>query len=109
MTSIAQWDVDANPSARLHDGIAFLVDLRSNLSSGLDTRMAALALTRVAATASARGLCPRSSGAGVAPVFAFAPQASGPTGARLLKGNVASLRSPPCEIVGALDAVIGGP
>ena len=107
MTRMAQWDVYANPSGRLRDEIPFLVDLQSDLLSALDTRLVApLALTRVAPTALPRGLCPGFTVEGMSVVLL--PQESGPISARLLKRKVVSLRAHAHEIVGALDAVIGG-
>jgi len=104
---MAQWDVYVNPSARMRGEIPFLVDLQSDLLSGLETRLVSpLALTRVTATALPRSLCPGFTVDGVAVVLL--PQESGPISARLLKRKVVSLRAHANEIVGALDAVSGG-
>ena len=104
---MAQWDVYANPSARLRDEIPFLVDLQSDLLSALDTRLVApLARTRVATTGLPRRLCPMFTIDGVA--VALLPQESGSIDARLLKRKVVSLRAHAHDIVGALDAVASG-
>ena len=104
---MAQWDVYPNPSARLRDEIPFLVDLQSDLLSGLESRLVApLARTRVASAALPRRLCPQFTVDGTALVLL--PQESGPIDARLLKRKVMSLRAHAHEIVGALDAVLSG-
>ena len=104
---MAQWDVYPNPSARLRDEIPFLVDLQSDLLSGLESRLVApLARTRVASAALPCRLCPQLTVGGTALVLL--PQESGPIDARLLKRKVMSLRAHAHEIVGALDAVLSG-
>jgi toxin CcdB len=104
---VAQWDVYRNPSARLREEIPFLVDLQSDLLSGLDTRLVApLARTRIATTALPRRLCPAFTIDGL-PVVLL-PQESGAIDARLLKRRVVSLRTQAHEIVDALDAVVSG-
>lgn len=104
---MAQWDVYANPSTKLRDEIPFLVDVQSDLLSGLALRLVMpLAVTRVAATALPRKLCPAFLVAG-APVVLL-PQEAGPIPARLLKRPVTSLRAESHTIVAALDAVIAG-
>ena len=56
---MAQWDVYPNPSVRLRDEMPFLVDLQSDLLSGLDTRFVApLARTRLTASGLPRRLSP---------------------------------------------------
>ena len=104
---MAQWDVYENPSTRLRDQIPFLVDLQSDLLSGLDTRFVApLARSRIASAALPRRLCPTFTVDG-GPVVLL-PQESGPIDARLLKRRVMSLRAHAHEIVDALDAVVSG-
>jgi toxin CcdB len=104
---MAQWDVYSNPGARLRDEIPFLVDLQSDLLSGLETRLVApLARTRIASAGLPRRLCPAFTIGGVAVVLL--PQEAGPIDARLLKRRVMSLRTHSHDIVGALDAVISG-
>jgi toxin CcdB len=104
---VAQWDVYPNPSARLRDEIPFLLDLQSDLLSGLGSRLVApLARTRVASAALPRRLCPQFTVNGSQLVLL--PQESGPIDARLLKRKVVSLRAHAHEIVAALDAVISG-
>ena len=104
---MAQWDVYRNPSTRLRDEIPFLVDLQSDLLSGLDTRFVApMARSRVATTALPRRLCPSFTVDGVQVVLL--PQEAGAVDARLLKGRVVSLRAQAHEIVDALDAVVSG-
>ena len=107
MNGVAQWDVYANPSTKLRDEVPFLVDVQSDLLSGLAMRLVMpLALTRVAATALPRGLCPAFVVVGV-PVVLL-PQEAGAIAATLLKRPVMSLRSESHLLVAALDAVIGG-
>lgn len=102
-----QWDVYLNPSARLRDEIPYLVDLQSDLLSGLDTRLVApLAHTRIASAGLPRRLCPAFTISGLSVVLL--PQEAGPIDARLLKRRVVSLRAHSHDIVGALDAVISG-
>jgi toxin CcdB len=102
---MAQWDVYPNPSARSRDEIPCLVDLQSDLLSGLATRMVApLARTRVDAARLPRTLCPVFSIEAIARVLL--PHEAGAVDARLLKGRVTSLRAHAHEIVGAMDAVI---
>ena len=91
----------------MRDEIPFLVDLQSDLLSGLDTRLVApLARTRIAAAALPRRLCPGFTVDGV-PVVLL-PQEAGPISARLLKRKVVSLRAHAHDIVGAIDAVVSG-
>jgi toxin CcdB len=90
---MAQWDVYRNPSTRLRDEIPFLVDLQSDLLSGL-------------AAALPRRMCPTFTVDDV-PVVLL-PQEASAVDARLLKGRVVSLRSRAHEIVDALDAVVSG-
>jgi toxin CcdB len=102
-----QWDVYPNPSARLRDEIPYLVDLQSDLLSGLDTRLVApLARTRTASEGMPRRLCPRFTINGLSVMLL--PQEAGPIDARLLKRRVVSLRSHSHDIVGALDVVVSG-
>jgi toxin CcdB len=104
---MAQWDVYRNPSARSRDEIPYLVDLQSDLLSGLATRLVApLARTRVAAAKLPRTLCPTFEIEETALVLL--PQEAGAVDARLLRRRVTSLRAHAHEIVGAMDAVIGG-
>ena len=104
---MAQWDVYPNPSARLRDEIPFLVDLQSDLLSGLATRwVAPLSRTRVASSGLPRTLCPSFKVEGAQVLLL--PQEAGPIDARLLKRRVASLHAHAHEIVAAVDAVISG-
>lgn len=104
---MAQWDVYPNPSVRLRDEIPFLVDLQSDLLSGLGTRLVApLARTRVGTEALPRRLCPVFTIDGS--VVMLLPQEAGPIDARLLKRKAVSLRAHAHDIVGALDSVISG-
>ena len=85
----------------------FLVDLQSDLLSGLDTRFVApLARTRLTASGLPRRLSPAFMVDGL-PVVLL-PHEAGPISARLLKHRVVSLRPHAHDIIGALDAVIGG-
>ena len=104
---MAQWDVYPNPSARMRGEIPYLVDLQSDLLSGLGTRLVApLARTRLAPAGLPRTLCPGFTIGGSSVVLL--PQESGPIDARLLKRRVVSLRGHAHEIVAAIDAVIAG-
>jgi toxin CcdB len=104
---MAQWDVYPNPSQRSREEIPYLVDLQSELLGGLGTRLVApLARTRLAPTGLPRRLCPVFSIDGVDVMLL--PQEAGPIEARLLKRRTATLRAHAHDIVGALDAVVGG-
>jgi toxin CcdB len=104
---VAQWDVYANPGARLRDEIPYLVNLQSDLLSDLGTRLVApLARTRIEAKSLPSRLCPAFVIDGV-PVVLL-PQEAGPIDMRLLKRPVTSLRSDAHEIVAAIDAVLSG-
>ena len=104
---MAQWDVYTNPSTRLRDDIPYLVDLQSDLLSGLDTRLVApLAVTKVASSALPRRLSPAFTVEGRAVVLL--PQESGAIQSRFLNRKVATLRAHAHEIVDALDAVVSG-
>jgi toxin CcdB len=104
---MSQWDVYPNPSARLREEIPYLVDLQSDLLSGLASRLVSpLARTRIASAALPSRLCPAFTVDGVSVVLL--PQESGPIETRLLKRRVMSLRTHAHEIVNAFDAVISG-
>lgn len=104
---MAQWDVYPNPSASTRGDVPYLVDLQSDLLSGLDTRLVApLARTQVSQSALPRRLSPGFVIEGVTVVLL--PHESGPITARLLKKKVVSLRAHSHDIVGAFDAVISG-
>ena len=104
---MAQWDVYPNPSVRLRDEIPYLLDLQSDLLSGLGSRLVApLARTRLGLPDLPRTLCPTFS-VDAANVVLL-PHEAGPIDARLLKRRVVSLRSHAHEIVAAVDAVMSG-
>jgi toxin CcdB len=104
---MAQWDVYPNPSVRLRDEIPYLVDLQSDLLSGLSSRLVApLARTRLVQRGLPRALCPAFTiNAGEVVLL---PQEAGPIDARLLKRRVVSLRAQAHGIAAAIDAVIAG-
>jgi toxin CcdB len=104
---VSQYDVYPNPSTRSRDWVPYLVDVQSDLLSGLRTRLV-MPLTRVAVDLPQ---APRR----LAPVFtidgerlALQPQAAAGLDARLLNKPVASLAAHAGEIRDALDAVVSG-
>lgn len=102
-----QWAVYPNPSARLREEIPFLVDLQSNLLSGLTTRLVApLARTSGGVELLPRRLCPLFTIDGTTVVML--PHEVGPIDARLLKRSVSSLDARSHELIDALDAVVSG-
>ena len=104
---MAQWDVYVNPSARLRNEIPYLVDLQSNLLSGLMTRLVVpLARSRLDTAGLPRRICPVFMIEGVTVVLL--PQESGSVEARALKHRVVSLGRLSHHIIDALDAVVSG-
>ena len=104
---MAQWDVYANPSPRAREELPFLVDVQSNLLSGLRTRF-------VVPCAPAEGQLERLPRR-MSPEFdiggrrvLLVPHEAGPMDAALLHKPVASLRAQSHLVIDAFDAVIGG-
>lgn len=102
-----QFDVYANPSARMRDQYPYVVDVQSNLLSSLATRMVVpLAVTSLAASELPRRLCP---------VFTvrrkslmLVPFEAAPLDKRLLKTELTSIRERANDIIAAMDAVMSG-
>ena len=102
-----QYDVYANPSARSVHTHPYLVDIQSDLLSGLATRMVVpLAVTSIDQGAIPQRLCPTLAVAGKD--YMLLPYQAAPLLKAQLKKKVASLRDHAHAIVGALDAVISG-
>jgi toxin CcdB len=104
---VAQWDVYANTSLRTRADFPYLVDVQSNLLSGLGTRF----VIPLAADATAVSSSPRRLG----PVFEIkgvrvlaVPFEAGPVDSSALRRPVASLREQAHLLIDALDAVISG-
>ena len=102
-----QFDVYANPSVKSAGEYPYVVDIQSDLLSGLTTRMVApLASITMAKADIPQRLCPIVSVAGRD--FMFIPYQSAPLLKAQLKKRVASLRSSAQAIVDAMDVVISG-
>lgn len=102
-----QFDVYANPSPRRRDTYPYVVDVQSDLLSGLATRMVVpLAVTALAAQELPRRLCP------VVVVnhqsLMLVPFEAAPLDKRLLKSEITTLRDRANDIVAAMDAVLSG-
>jgi len=107
---MAQWDVYVNPSPRARDDLPFVIDVQSDLLSGLATRLVLPFAPAPAGTPLPPGLPRRMS-----PRFDIAghevqlvPTEAGTVDASLLKRRVVSLRPEAHRIVDAYDAVISG-
>ncbi len=102
---MAQWDVHANPSPRHRDVLPFVVELQSDLLSGLGTRLVApLARQLSTKPGITQRLSPTLQVQGQALVLVI--QESAAVHLRELRRPVASLRDQSHLIIGALDAVI---
>lgn len=102
-----QFDVYENPSPRMRDQYPYVVDIQSDLLSGLATRMVVpLAVTSLHANELPRRLCP------VIVVrkknLMLVPFEAAPLDKRLLKQEIVSMRAHAHEIVDAMDAVMSG-
>ncbi len=102
-----QFDVFDNPSPRMRELYPYVVDIQSDLLSGLATRMVVpIAITALGAKELPRRLSPllvvkQQS-------LMLVPFEAAPLDRRLLKKKVASLKERANEIVSAMDAVISG-
>jgi toxin CcdB len=102
-----QFDVYENPSPRMRDEYPFVVDIQSDLLSGLPSRMVVpLALSDLSLTELPHRLCP---------IFnvksrrvILLPYEAAPLDKRLLKKAITSLRDQAHEVISALDAVTSG-
>jgi len=104
---VAQYDVYRNPSAASREGIPYVVDVQSDLLSGLQTRlMMPLAKPEFVPSKGPRSLCPEVQVKGerlrVLPYLAAAFRP------RDLGRPVDSLASDAGSLVAALDAVLSG-
>lgn len=104
---MAQYDVYPNPSQRSHHELPYLVDVQSDLLSGLATRLV-MPLSRADARLAnpPRRLSPRFMVVGE--WVSLLPHEAVGLDARLLKQPVASLAAHAGEIRDALDAVVSG-
>jgi toxin CcdB len=103
---MAQWDVYANPSARLRDELPYLVLIQSDLLDALATRFVIPLARGVPARGLPARLSPRFEVAGES--LLLLPQEAGPIDAHALRRSVASLKKEAHRIVDALDAVVSG-
>ena len=102
-----QFDVYANPSARMREQYPYVVDIQSDLLASLATRMVMpLAVTALDAGALPRSLSPMLDVRGQK--LMLVPFEAAPLDKRLLKGRIASVRERASDIVVAMDAVLGG-
>lgn len=102
-----QFDVFENPSPRMRDVYPYVVDIQSDLLSGLATHMVVpLAFTALAARDLPRRLCPVITINDRA--LMLVPFEAAPLDKRLLKAEIASIRDRSHEIVEAMDAVLSG-
>lgn len=102
-----QFDVYDNPSPRMRDIYPMLVDIQSDLLSGLATRMVVpLAVTSLQVKELPRRLCPVFNIKGQ--TFMLVPFEAAPLDKRLLKAEIASLREQSHAVISAMDAVLSG-
>jgi toxin CcdB len=102
-----QYDVYANPSAKSAEAFPYLVDVQSDLLSGLTTRMVVpLALKCLGKSDTPQRLCPVLAVAGKECMLI--PYQAAPLLRALLKKKVGSVRDHASAIVAAVDAVIRG-
>jgi toxin CcdB len=102
-----QFDVYPNPSPRMREHYPFVVDIQSDLLSGLATRMVVpLALTRLASNQLPKRLCPELVVEGQR--LMLVPFEAAPLEKRFLRRRVASVRGSAHEVIAAMDAVISG-
>jgi toxin CcdB len=102
-----QFDVFENPSPRMRDVYPYVVDVQSDLLSGLATRMVVpLAVTTLRTQEVPRQLCPIIT-VKDSPLM-LVPFEAAPLDKRLLKAEIASLRDRSHDIFAAMDAVLSG-
>jgi toxin CcdB len=102
-----QYDVYENPSPRMRDQYPYVIDIQSDLLSGLATRLVVpLAMTSLTANELPLRLCP------VVVVrkknLMLVSFEAAPLDRRLLKKEIVSIRAYAHEIVDAMDAVMSG-
>lgn len=104
---MAQFDVYLNPSKHQRSDIPWIVDIQSDLLSGLPTRLVMpLALRKNMPASMPRALCPQVQWGGDALVAL--PHLAAPFRVKDLGTPKGNLRSHASDLVGALDAVISG-
>lgn len=102
-----QFDVYENPSPRMRDVYPYVVDVQSDLISGLATRMVMpLAITKLPRQELPGRLCPLIAVRGKP--FMLVPFEAAPMDKRLLTTEIDSVRSQSHDIVAAVDAVLSG-
>jgi toxin CcdB len=102
-----QFDVYLNPSPKMRDRYPYVVDIQSDLLSGLATRMVMpLAISALSGDEVPRRLCPSIVVKGQ--IHLLIPFEAAPLDKRFLKRRVASIRERANDIVSAADAVISG-
>ncbi|MBA2673302.1 CcdB family protein [Ramlibacter sp.] len=104
---MAQFDVYCNPSPVSRDGVPYLVDMQSELLSGLPTRlMVPLGKPEVAPSKCPRSLCPEVRVDGQP--LRVLPHLAAAFRSRDLGRPLASLTAESSALVAALDAVLSG-
>jgi len=102
-----QFAVFDNPSPQKRDVYPYVLDIQSDLLSGLPTRMVVpLAVLAVTPAQIPRRLCPLVSVLGLS--LMLVPFEAAPLDKRLLKTEVASLADRSSDIIAAMDAVLSG-
>jgi toxin CcdB len=100
-----QFAVFDNPSPQKRDVYPYVLDIQSDLLSGLPTRMVVpLAVLAVTPAQIPRRLCPLVSILGLS--LMLVPFEAAPLDKRLLKTEVASLADRSSDIIAAMDAVL---
>jgi toxin CcdB len=102
-----QFDVYLNPSPKMRDRYPYIVDIQSDLLSGLATRMVMpLAISALSSDEVPRRLCPPIVVKGQ--MHLLIPFEAAPLDKRFLKRRIASIRECAHDIVSAADAVMSG-
>jgi toxin CcdB len=102
-----QFDVYLNPSPKMRDRYPYIVDIQSDLLSGLATRMVMpLAISALSSDEVPRRLCPSIVVKGQ--MHLLVPFEAAPLDKRFLKRRIASIRECASDIVSAADAVMSG-
>jgi toxin CcdB len=102
-----QFDVYLNPSPKMRDRYPYVVDIQSDLLSGLATRMVMpLAISALSSDDVPRRLCPSIVVKGQ--MHLLIPFEAAPLDKRFLNRRIASIRECANDIVSAADAVMSG-
>lgn len=102
-----QFDVYLNPSPKLKERYPYVVDIQSDLLSGLATRMVMpLAVSSLSNDDIPRRLCPSILVRGR--LYSLIPFEAAPLDKRFLKKRIVTIRERANDIVAAADAVMSG-